>query len=106
MKANNINVILMLTSGIIVGIIGVYFSYPLEKLAYTLLIVLVIFYILGTFLGTMFQNVVAQGVANQMEQRLDKKIGENDDETIGIDEQIEVDTQTYGEDKVVARDIE
>ncbi len=58
MKTSKINLILMLTSGIIVGIIGIYTGYPLDKFAYTLVIVLVLFYVLGSVLDFFFMKIV------------------------------------------------
>ncbi len=60
MKNNNINLILMLISAIIVVIISILSKYSLEQLAYTLLVVMVLFYILGSFLGVQFHKIVSR----------------------------------------------
>ncbi len=84
MKKFKINLILMLTSGIIVGIIGIYFSYPLEKLMSTLLATLIIFYILGTVLDVLAHRLIAS-----VEDEGDSATRGNDDEGLGIDSEDE-----------------
>ncbi len=101
MKISNINLILMLTSGIIVGIIGIYYNYPLDRLTYTLLIVLILFYIIGTVLGILLNKVISS--ADNEEKSPEDSEEENQDEELDMDE-AEEEMSINGEDNVVSED--
>ncbi len=81
MKTSKINLILMLTSGIIVGIIGIYTGYPLDKFAYTLVVVLVLFYVLGSVLDFFFMRIVDS--VKEKEEEAD----ETSEEELGVSEE-------------------
>ncbi len=99
MKTSNINLILMLTSGIIVGIIGIYYNYSLDKLTYTLLIVLVLFYIIGTVLGALLSKVMSS--SNNVEKENSEAFY---DEAEIEEAEILEEELANGEDNVVSED--
>jgi len=68
MHLKNFNLILMLVAGIIVGIISVISDYSMERLMFTLLIVLVVFYFIGTII-----QVVVNNIFEATDQELRKK---------------------------------
>ena len=63
MQFRNLNIIMMLTAGIIVGVISILLSYSLERLMYTLFVVLFVFYVFGS---------LVQNVANHIFERADQ----------------------------------
>ncbi len=106
MKRSNINLILMLTSGIIVGIIGVYLNYPLVKLAYTLVVVLALFFILGTILDYFFNKIVAEAEAElDVEAEAEGTLSEEEGEELNDDEMRE-DRELESTDEFTEEDFE
>lgn len=57
MRLKNFNLILMLVAGIIVGIISIIANYSMERLMYTLLVVLIVFYAIGTMIQIVVNNI-------------------------------------------------
>ena len=57
MRLKNFNLILMLVAGIIVGIISVISNYSMERLMFTLLVVLMVFYIIGSVIQIVVNNI-------------------------------------------------
>lgn len=70
MRLKNFNLILMLVAGIIVGVVSIVFSYSLERLMFTLLIVLGIFYLLGTMIQMVVNNIYETTVREEREREL------------------------------------
>lgn len=81
MHFKNFNLIMMLTAGIIVGIISVLLSYSLERLMYTLIVVLFIFFVIGTLIQMLVNRILE---ASDQEQR-DREIALLDEEKEELD---------------------
>lgn len=75
MHLKNFNLIMMLVAGIIVTIISIITGYSLNRLMYTLLVVLVIFFIIGTLIQATVNRIFDH--ADALER---KKISEALDE--------------------------
>lgn len=76
MHLKNINLILMLIAGIIVGVISIMMSYSTQRLMFTLLVVLVVFFLIGTIIQGLVNNIF--DVTDQEER--DKEIAELEEE--------------------------
>ncbi|MDF1616801.1 hypothetical protein [Petrocella sp. FN5] len=77
MPFKNLNIIIMLIAGIIVTVISMISKYALNHLVYTLMIVMIIFFILGTVIQTMLNKIAekADQTAREKEkQLLDKEV--------------------------------
>ncbi|PKM68104.1 MAG: hypothetical protein CVU95_05525 [Firmicutes bacterium HGW-Firmicutes-2] len=72
MPFKNLNIIIMLIAGIIVTVISMISKYALNHLVYTLMIVLIIFFILGTVIQTMLNKITekAELTAREKEKQL------------------------------------
>lgn len=92
MHLKNINLILMLIAGIIVGIISIVMSYSTQRLMFTLLVVLIIFFIIGT---------VIQGLANNIFEKTDQE--ERDKEIADLEEE-EMKLETESDDGDIAKE--
>lgn len=106
MNVRNINIVLMLVAGIIVGILSIINHYSLEKLMITLVFVLIIFFLIGTLMQFIINNIIHNATKleqNKIDEQLDqeyevlkdklekkkleeKKINENDSEKITDEE--------------------
>ena len=64
MRLKNFNLILMLIAGIIVGIISIIANYSMERLMFTLLLVLLVFYVIGS---------IIQFVVNRIFESMDQE---------------------------------
>lgn len=60
MKTKSMKVIILLLASIIVAILGFIQKYSLERLSYTMLVVVVLFYIIGTII----QNTIDKTIKN------------------------------------------
>jgi sulfite exporter TauE/SafE len=77
MPFKNLNIIIMLIAGIIVTVISMISKYALNHLVYTLMIVLIIFFILGTVIQMMLTKITEKAdlTAREKEkQLLDKEV--------------------------------
>ena len=72
MPFKNLNIIIMLIAGIIVTVISMISKYALNHLVYTLMIVLIIFFILGTVIQVMLNKITekADQTAREKEKQL------------------------------------
>ncbi|MCF8018493.1 conserved protein of unknown function [Petrocella atlantisensis] len=72
MPFKNLNIIIMLIAGIIVTVISMISKYALNHLVYTLMIVLIIFFILGTVIQMMLNRITekADQTAREKEKQL------------------------------------
>lgn len=106
MNVRNLNIVLMLVAGIIVGILSIINHYSLEKLMITLVFVLIIFFLIGTLMQFIINNIIHNAKKleqNKIDEQLDqeyellkdklekkkleeKKIKENDSEKITVEE--------------------
>lgn len=57
---NKIKIIIMLIASIIVVAFSLIQKYPLEKLSYTLLLVVVLFYVVGTIIQYFFKKIIKE----------------------------------------------
>ncbi len=73
MHIRNINTILMLTAGIIVGLYSLITKYSLERTAYTLIIVLVVFFVIGSVIQGVL-NRVLQNAENVQQETIKKEL--------------------------------
>lgn len=64
MHIRNFNLIMMLIAGIIVTFISIISGYTIERLMYTLIIVLLVFFILGTFIQAMLNRITEKADDN------------------------------------------
>lgn len=69
MRLKNFNLILMLVAGIIVGVISIIFSYSLERLMFTLFIVLGCFYLLGSVIQLLINRIYESTVIEEREKQ-------------------------------------
>ena len=70
MRLKNFNLMLMLVAGIIVGVVSIVFSYSLERLMFTLMIVLGAFYFLGTVIQMVVNNIYEATVREERKKEL------------------------------------
>lgn len=72
MPFKNLNIIIMLIAGIIVTVISMISKYALNHLVYTLMIVLIIFFVLGTVIQIMLNKIAekADQTAREKEKQL------------------------------------
>jgi len=75
MHIRNVNTILMLIAGIIVALYSLISEYSLEKTAYTLILVLIIFFIIGSLMQGIL-NKVLESVEEEEQQALKKELDE------------------------------
>ncbi len=62
MKNNQLKIILILLAAILVSIFNVIQSYSLIRFSYTLLIVVIIFYIIGSFIQRAVNNIIMKDI--------------------------------------------
>ncbi|PKM53710.1 MAG: hypothetical protein CVU98_13990 [Firmicutes bacterium HGW-Firmicutes-3] len=77
MPFKNLNIIIMLIAGIIVTVISMISKYALNHLVYTLMIVLIIFFILGTVIQMMLNKITEkadQAAREKEKQLLDREV--------------------------------
>lgn len=65
MKIRNVNMIMMLLAGIIVNIFALIYDYSLQRLVYTVIIVLVIFFIIGSLVQLVINRINASVEKNE-----------------------------------------
>lgn len=95
MKIRNLNRIMMLIAGIITTVISIIYKNPIKQLMITLLVVLIIFFIIGTVIQGMFNKVIGQTKVS------DKLIDDDPEEIKNIDmENIEIDDIINKEEEI------
>lgn len=57
MHVKNLNLIMMLIAGIIVGLISMLMNYSLQRLMYTLFVVLAVFFVIGTAIQMLLNRI-------------------------------------------------
>lgn len=75
MRTKNLNILLMLVSGIIVGIISIINKYTVEKLMYTLVYVLIAFFLVGTIMQFLLNRVYDKATKVEHE-KIDQDLNE------------------------------
>jgi len=76
MHVRNINTILMLLAGIIVAVYSLLSKYTMEKTAFTMLIVLVVFFIIGSIIQNVLNRILQNAEISRhesMKEELDKE---------------------------------
>ena len=84
MHVRNINTILMLLAGIIVAVYSLLSRYTMERTAYTMIIVLVVFFIIGSILQSVLNRILMQSEESQrelMKSVLDEEAKNLEDDT-------------------------
>lgn len=71
MHIRNVNTILMLLAGIIVAVYSLLSRYTIERTAYTMLIVLVVFFVIGSIVQSILNQIIQK--SEEIEQELLKK---------------------------------
>lgn len=66
----NVHIIIMLIAGIIVSILGLINGYDLKQLSITMMIVLIIFFVLGSIIQNMLNKIYVQVERSQKEKLL------------------------------------
>lgn len=95
----NLRVIIMLISGIIVSILGLIYNYDIKTLTITMIIVLAIFFIIGSIIQIMVNRVFKQ--VKKKEQQKNKKVQEMlDDENQDDRKEVDESEQPVEEDKI------
>lgn len=93
MHIRNFNLILMLIAGIIVTIISIISGHELNRLMYTLMIVLVLFFFLGTIIQSLLNNIAERADVNAREREkalLDQEANNLVEETKETDEEVDI----------------
>lgn len=75
MHLRNLNTILMLIAGIIVAVYSLLYKYTIERTAYTIFAVLVVFFVIGTILQNILNKIITTAEASEqekMKQQLDE----------------------------------
>jgi len=75
MHLRNLNTILMLIAGIIVAVFSLLLKYTIERTAYTIFVVLVVFFVIGTILQGILNRIIMIAEAAEQEklkQQLDE----------------------------------
>ena len=75
MHLRNLNTILMLIAGIIVAVFSLLLTYTIERTAYTIFIVLVVFFVIGTILQGILNRIIMIAEATEQE-KLKKQLDE------------------------------
>lgn len=89
MNIRNFNLIMMIIAGIIVTIISIIFRYSLNQLMYTLIIVLVSFFFIGSIIQSLLNSIdeKAENIARQKEKALlDEEVDQLINEDVKIQE--------------------
>lgn len=84
MHVRNVNTILMLLAGIIVAVYSLLSRYTMERTTYTMIIVLVVFFIIGSILQTILNRILQQSEDNEIElmkSELDEEAKNLEEET-------------------------
>ncbi len=68
MHIRNLNTILMLVAGIIVAVSSLLFDYSIERTAYTMLIVLVVFFIIGSLVQMILNRIITKSEVREQEE--------------------------------------
>jgi sensor domain CHASE-containing protein len=77
MRIRNINISLMLIAGIIVAIYSIVYNYSMIRIIYTMLIVMILFFVIGTIIQSRLNAIVEK---NNLEKN--KVINEQLDEEV------------------------
>jgi uncharacterized membrane-anchored protein YitT (DUF2179 family) len=77
MRIRNINISLMLIAGIIVAIYSIVYNYSMVRIIYTMLIVMILFFVIGTIIQSRLNTIIEK---NNLEKN--KVINEELDEEI------------------------
>lgn len=70
MMLKRMNILLPLIAGIMVGIIGLIYEYSIMRLAYTMLIVLLVFFIIATVLQKIISKNIDEAYGNKKTDEL------------------------------------
>ncbi len=70
MQLKNFNLIMMLIAGIIVTIISIINVYTIERLMYTLIVVLLLFFVLGSIIQTLVNGIFDKADDNAREKEM------------------------------------
>ncbi|QUH31466.1 hypothetical protein [Vallitalea guaymasensis] len=98
----NLRIIIMLIAGIIVCILGLMNRYDIKTLTITMIIVLAIFFILGSIIQKIINRLYAQVDKREKEKKLNelnKKLEEIDNKD-DDNEEIEDDNEPVEDDKI------
>lgn len=68
MHVRNVSTIIMLLAGIIVAVFSLLARYTMERTAYTMIIVLVVFFIIGSILQNVLNRILQQTEVTEREQ--------------------------------------
>lgn len=77
MRIRNINISLMLIAGIIVAIYSIVYNYSMIRIIYTMLIVMILFFVIGTIIQSRLNAIIEK---NNLEKN--KVINEKLDEEV------------------------
>lgn len=83
MHVRNVNTILMLLAGIIVAVYSLLARYTIERTAFTMIVVLVVFFVIGSILQSVLNRIIQQSVLNEQ----DELKRELDEETKSLEEE-------------------
>ncbi|MCT4688252.1 hypothetical protein [Vallitalea sp.] len=98
----NLRIIIMLMAGIIVCILGLMNKYDIKTLTITMIIVLAIFFILGTIIQKIMNRLYAQVDKREKEKKINE-LNKNLDKINNIDddnEEIEENNEPVEDDKI------
>lgn len=68
MHLRNLNIILMLIAGIIVAVYSLLFKYTIQRTAYTIFAVLVVFFVIGSILQAILNKIISAAEASEQEK--------------------------------------
>lgn len=68
MHVRNLNIILMLIAGIIVAVYSLLFKYTIQRTAYTIFAVLVVFFVIGSILQALLNKIISAAEASEQEK--------------------------------------
>lgn len=88
MHIRNINTIFMLLAGIIVAVYSLISNYTLQRTAYTMMIVLVVFFVIGSVLQGVLNKALEHAEVrqqNDMKRELDEAVRNLEDESVDED---------------------
>ncbi len=85
MKKNQLKSIIMLLAAILVSVFNVIQKYTVARFSYTLLIVLIVFYVLGSLIQKVVNNIINKDIAQKEKQEIERnRINENKTENDSV----------------------
>ena len=92
MRIRNINISLMLISGIIVAIYSIIYSYTMIRIVVTMLIVMIVFFIIGSIIQMQLNTIIEKNKLEEnkkIKEALDDEVEELEKRTPGPEQENE-----------------